>query len=293
MDLSVNLLGLYGAGPEETPVTPSQAIPMALRDGFRVFDFPLASLSFYDGDWHREIDLSLEAAEKGGGVIRYSHVPFRFPWEDESEENWDYFEQRMHMAIEGAHLLGVKYVAMHPYTTNEPSWTYNAEICKEAAVRHLYPWIEYADKMNVRLCAESMQGDRDCYPHRRYCAKVDELIDLVDTLHLPGICWDTGHANIAGHKQSTALKKIGSRLKMLHIHDNDGTGDLHLMPFTGNIDWYDFLNGLRDIGYTGDINYEQSLVRIPSALRAPLISYLLDTGNHFIEYVTEKEPEQK
>ena len=282
MELSINILGLYGAAKGEAPVTPSQGIELALRDGFRVFDFPLANMKFYDGDYKRELERSMEVCAKGGGEIRYSHVPFRFPWEDESEENWAKFESCMTRAIEAAHILGVRYVAMHPYTTNVPTEEYDPAPCKEAAIRHLIPWLEQCDRLGVKLCAESMQGDEACYPHRRYCAKVEELIDLVDTLHMPGITWDTGHAHIAVHKQSDALKLIGSRLKMLHIHDNDASRDLHLIPYAGSIDWDDFLEGLRAINYQGDINYEQNLSGIPSALRAPIITYLRDVGNSFI-----------
>jgi len=289
MELSINLLGFYGAAPGEAKVTPSEAAAMALEDGFRVFDYPLSPLATYEGDWKREIDRTLEVVEKGGAVIRYSHVPFAFPWSDPSEENWARFEHCMTQAIEGAHMLGTRYVALHPYTTNEPAETYDAAVCKEAALRHLLPWLEQADKLNVHLCAESMQGDAACYPHRRYCAKVEELIDLVDTAHMAGICWDTGHAHIAVHKQSEALRKIGSRLKMLHIHDNDSQVDEHLMPFTGIIDWEDFLSGLRAIGYQGDINYEQNLQRIPSALRKPAIRYLKAVGEYFVAQAGRKD----
>ena len=116
---------------------------------------------------------------------------------------------------------------------------------------------------------------------------VDELIDLVDTLKMAGIVWDTGHAHIARHRQSEALEKVGGRLKMLHIHDNYAAADLHLPPYFGSLDWNDFLTGLKAIGYQGDINYEQNLKAVPSRLRAPLITYLRDTGLEFIRRLQE------
>ena len=69
---------------------------------------------------------------------------------------------------------------------------------------------------------------------------------------------------------------------MTHIHDNYAAGDLHLPPYTGSVDWSDFIAGLKTIGYDGDINYEVDLKRIPKKLRSGLIAYLRDTGNAFI-----------
>ena len=214
-------------------------------------------------------------------------MPFRFPWGNETEETWAAFDSVMAKAIDAAHFLNLRWVAMHPYTTNVPVAEYDPAPCKEAAIRHLVPWLEQCDRLGVKLCAENMQGDPACFPHRRYCAKVDELIDLVDTLGMPGIVWDTGHAHIAVHKQSEALKAVGPRLKMLHIHDNFASGDVHLPPFFGTIDWKDFIVGLKAIGYEGDFNYEQNLKKIPSRLRAPLIAYLRDFGLDFIRRFAE------
>ncbi|OGV82984.1 MAG: hypothetical protein A3K19_32620 [Lentisphaerae bacterium RIFOXYB12_FULL_65_16] len=287
MELSVNLLGLYGGGVGHTPVTATDAVQMAADDGFHVYDFPLADKAFYDGDWRGEIDRAMNCAAKNGGVFRYAHVPFLFPWGDPSPENWARFERVMSLAIEGAAMLGVRWVALHPYTTNEPAECYAAAPCRDAALVHLRPWLEQAEKLGVHFAVENMQGDAACHPRRRYCAKVDELIELVDTINAEwggahGICWDTGHAHIAGHRQSDALKAIGGRLKMTHIHDNFAGADLHLLPHTGSLDWADFIAGLKAIGYDGDISYEQDLRRIPAELRPGLIAYLRDVGNAFI-----------
>ena len=287
MELSVNLLGLYGAAAGHRPVTVTEAVQMAADDGFRVYDFPLADPTFYDGDWRGEIDRAMNCAARNGGVFRYAHVPFAFPWSDPSPENWANFERGMSNAIEGASILGVRWVALHPYTTNEPVESYDAGPCRAAALEHLRPWLEQADRLGVHFAVENMQGDAACRPHRRYCAKVDELVELVDTINADwdgghGVCWDTGHAHIAAHQQSEALKTVGGRLKMTHIHDNYAGGDLHLLPYTGSIDWGDFIAGLRAVGYEGDINYEMNLKRIPTELRPGLIAYLRDAGNAFI-----------
>jgi sugar phosphate isomerase/epimerase len=49
-----------------------------------------------------------------------------------------------------------------------------------------------------------------------------------------GLCYDSGHANLHG---SDLLEKYPDRLISVHLHDNDGSGDQHRIPFTGTVDW--------------------------------------------------------
>ena len=50
----------------------------------------------------------------------------------------------------------------------------------------------------------------------------------------------------------------GSRLKLLHVHDNDGAHDLHAAPATGKINWVDFARALGEVGYDGAMCLETS-----------------------------------
>ena len=71
-----------------------------------------------------------------------------------------------------------------------------------------------------------------------------------------GICWDVGHANISGYKQSEQLNVLKGKLDVLHIHDNDGVKDKHLLPFDGSVDWDDVASGLNGCDFDGIIDVE-------------------------------------
>jgi len=90
------------------------------------------------------------------------------------------------------------------------------------------------------------------------------LLDDVGSEHL-GICLDTGHLNIYRdaegnpvNQQADFIRHFGhDRLLALHLHDNEGQRDQHFMPFErGTIDWDALVQALRDIDYTGILNYE-------------------------------------
>jgi sugar phosphate isomerase/epimerase len=67
-----------------------------------------------------------------------------------------------------------------------------------------------------------------------------------------GILVDTGHC-ICYLRQDPAqvIREIGNRLWSLHIHDNHGSRDEHLIPGEGVIEWKGVLKALKDIGYRG------------------------------------------
>lgn len=89
------------------------------------------------------------------------------------------------------------------------------------------------------------------------CDSADEVWEIVNsfTSVYIGICLDTGHAHIAGDLVQAA-KKFQSRLLTLHISDNSGTSDQHLLPGEGNINWSVFLSTLAQGSYDGPFIYE-------------------------------------
>jgi len=52
-----------------------------------------------------------------------------------------------------------------------------------------------------------------------------------------GLCYDSGHGNMANRHGLDELETLTDRLIALHLHDNDGTGDQHKLMFTGTVDW--------------------------------------------------------
>jgi sugar phosphate isomerase/epimerase len=71
----------------------------------------------------------------------------------------------------------------------------------------------------------------------------EELLQLLGSFDL-GICFDVGHANTMGKiEEFLALK---NRFTNVHLHDNTGERDQHLMVGEGNIDFKKLLAALSD-----------------------------------------------
>ena len=58
-------------------------------------------------------------------------------------------------------------------------------------------------------------------------------MELSDSPSL-GVCYDNGHEMLHSNEYET-IHKYGNRIKVIHLHDNDGVTDLHQVPFEGKL----------------------------------------------------------
>jgi len=58
------------------------------------------------------------------------------------------------------------------------------------------------------------------------------------------VCFDTGHAHLAGGVES-AFRVLRDHVATIHLHDNHGEKDEHLLPFEGQIDWAPIMREIR------------------------------------------------
>jgi sugar phosphate isomerase/epimerase len=70
-----------------------------------------------------------------------------------------------------------------------------------------------------------------------------------------GICLDFGHAHLDGDLVDT-IDIVSEHLAAVHVHDNQGRVDDHLLPFEGTIDWPGALTGIQKVGYDGPLVLE-------------------------------------
>lgn len=242
--------------------------------------FPLAQ----DG-WERWIG---EVGDKAArlGVTLYQGHSFHYTTRESTDMRIDraWYEERFRRSILAAHRLGIRWIVMHPCDFNaDPE--YDFDKARRFNLTYWKPFVEMAARLNVGIAFENLFASGR---HARYCSQADELIDLVDTLGDPhvGICWDTGHAYVAGQNQPQAIRKIGSRLKAMHIHDNHGLprGDEHLLPYFGTVDWPPILEAIHAIGYDNNFSLEvkQATYNLPPELCGDMLRFMFRLGEELM-----------
>jgi sugar phosphate isomerase/epimerase len=75
-----------------------------------------------------------------------------------------------------------------------------------------------------------------------------------------GLCFDCGHSNLIDDGLDQ-LDKLKHRLIAVHLHDNDGNGDQHNIPFTGTVDWPRLARLLAASSYKKCISMESNIHR--------------------------------
>jgi sugar phosphate isomerase/epimerase len=100
-----------------------------------------------------------------------------------------------------------------------------------------------------------------------------------------GACWDTGHGHRQGLRQAHSIRMLGDWLKSLHIQDNNGLHDQHLLPYQGTIDWNEVVGALREVGYAGDFTYEahNSVRTLPDGMRDSALQYAYTTAKFVLQ----------
>jgi len=175
--------------------------------------------------------------------------------------------------------IGIKNAVLHPggkYMINEGCHPDEILDVRVASLRRL---LEYIKETDIYICLENLNSTAPGF---------DDLSRIIDAVGSPklGICLDTGHANISGVDQVDFIKKGGPLIKALHIADNEGITDQHMMPFgRGNIQWDKIVPALKEINYSGLFNLE-----IPGENRCPLEIRMakLDYIKHMICFMLEE-----
>ena len=209
-----------------------------------------------------------ECIKRDAGIAREIGIEINqthgvWPYDDTKKELEELKFKAMIRSIEGTALIGAEYVVIHPVMPFmwTPSPRHEEDI--QININYLSQLIPYAEYYNVKLALENMPINH--LP----CGRVSELIRCIDTVDSSYLvaCLDTGHCTSSGENVGDAIRLLDNRLSCLHIHDNDGRKDQHLMPYMGVTDWSEFTQALQDIGYNGIMTLESTIpANIPESL---------------------------
>lgn len=178
------------------------------------------------------------------------HAPF--PTLPDNPDELGYMIHAIEKAFYAAEILKAPYLVMHGAMRCGWEVDDNPELTKEVNLKIVEKLLPASKATGVKLALENMplKGITTSSP--------EEIIDYIDTINDDNFvaCLDTGHANTTGMSVAEFARKLGHRLKVLHIHDNQANNDAHLTPFAGNIDWADFSKALSEINYNGAFSFE-------------------------------------
>ena len=162
------------------------------------------------------------------------------------------------------------------------------------------PLLHRAERYGVNILVENF--NKMCVDGLYWIDNAPDLLRMIECVDHPlfHAVWDAGHANMQEMPQDEALRILGKHVKALHMQDNMGDHDTHLVPFCGSMNLDAVMTGLKDIGYDGYFTFEvgnfftkpekrrsfeksMKLASAPLQLRDAFERYLYDLGKCVLE----------
>ncbi len=192
----------------------------------------------------KDILRRIKAASEAYGIEIYqTHGPWRHPPKDYEPSDRAEWAALMKEGIAAAGYLGSKCFVVHnlmPYGTGAE---YDSDIFYQINFDFFESLIPCAVENDVIVCVENMPFGAQSLARPAQTARLIRELDHPNI----GACFDTGHALYLGIRLADGVREMGSGLKALHVHDNDGSADQHRCPFTGIGDWDAFKKALDEV----------------------------------------------
>ena len=297
---------------------PEAGFSMLSAAGFSCADFSLNSYlknsEIYRSELNGFFDKSISelehfftphknAAKKAGIKIHQMHMPYPiFVPEASREINVYLREQVAPKSMELCRFFECSYIVVHGIKlvkylgSDEEEWKRTEKFLDSIA--------PFAKENGITICIENLYDSIAGHLIEGPCCNAVKAAERIDRMNdkyqaeVLGFCFDTGHANLVGLDMEQFIVTLGDRLKVLHIHDNDGVSDLHQIPYTftktrenrPSTDWDGILRGLRKIHFDKTLSFETAPVlgAFPQEMKQDALAFIEKIGAYFAKEI-EKE----
>lgn len=290
---------------------PAEGFGMLKGAGFSCVDFSLnyylTNKALYRMERNRFFDKTRRELEDyftphkreaaaAGISIHQMHMPYPIYIPGGRKELNDYLWNVMApKAMELCAFFECSYIVIHGFKLAKNLGSEEAEWGETE--RFLHSIAPMAKEMGITICIENLYSSMGKHIVEGPCCNAEKAAERIDRINdrygaeVLGFCFDTGHANLARLDFEEFMTRLGHRLKVFHIHDNDGVGDLHQIPFTftktrenqPSTDWEGFVRGLRAIRFDKVLSFETApvLSAFPQGMKEDVLALIAKIGTHF------------
>lgn len=298
-----------------TDDNPEHGFQMLKNAGFTCCDFSLNSYlynkdiysenlnGFFSndlGELYEFFEAHKEAAKNAGIRFNQMHMPYPVYVPTVSDEVNKYLWENIPMkSMEICKFLECSNIVIHGLKlakflgTEEAEWEKTAEFLESIA--------PFAAANNITICMENLYDGAQGHLAEGPGCDVRKAVERIDDFNnrygaeVLGFCFDIGHANLVHLDFYDFITTLGPRLKVLHLHDNDGRYDLHQLPFTftktrentSATNWEGFIQALRDINFNGVLSFETAPVldAFPPEMKFEVLCFINKIGKYLAEKI--------
>lgn len=225
-----------------------------LDESFRSLSSRLDSIrvdhvELIDDGWHRltsERVKKLKKVGKSQGLTYTLHAPFAsMNIAALAEDVRDFFIARLERSMIFARELDCRIVVVHPGLRTGISSFYPGKDW-DANIESVQKLLRFSEEYCVNVAIENCP--------RAYgflLSNIEEFSRFFKTVgNDMGLVFDVGHSNLNGETH-LFIDSFSREITHIHLHDNDGSHDLHLGIGHGNIDWERLASSLHKVNFKG------------------------------------------
>ena len=196
-------------------------------------------IQWYDKDWKCSQEEQAKICKKLGLNIIFAHLGYKninSIWE--KGEEGETLVEKYKKDILNCKQYDIPMVVMH-LTSKNVAPKYN-----EIGLNRIKEITQYAQKLGIKVAFENT----------KIKGYLEYIIENIKDDNV-GICYDAGHCHVHFDDEFN-FEFFKNRIFAVHLHDNDKTDDLHLLPFDGTINWNCVIEKLKECNYSGPITLE-------------------------------------
>ena len=216
------------------------ATPIQTIDAVKAAGFQKVFVQWYNESWEISQQEQLDYIRASGLAVLFAHLGYyreiNCIWQDTNAG--DSLVEKYIVDIDSCAKNAIPMVILHPV------YGMSAPPCSEIGLRRLQKLAAYARVCGIKIAVENvfLKG------YLEYI--LAHLSD--DNL---GVCFDSGHSHYY-FDGDFDFSFCTDRVFAVHLHDNDKSGDQHLLPFDGTINWAPLVRSLQNSGYSGPVTLE-------------------------------------
>lgn len=196
-------------------------------------------IQWYDRDWEVSQQEQVDLCKNLGLNIIFAHLGYQninSIWEDTDEgaELVNRYKRNIKECKEN----GISLVVMH-LTSKNKAPQYN-----EIGLERIRKIVKYAKELDVKVAFENT----------KIKGYLEYVLGNIQDENV-GLCFDSGHYHVH-FKDEFNFELYKNRIFAVHLHDNDQTDDLHLLPYDGTLDWDNTISKINECNYKGPVTLE-------------------------------------
>ncbi len=271
-----------GHGMHIAKTGPREAAAMMKKAGFDGVDLGMTEhqtepAKLQEPEWREKLIFQAEALKAEGLEVAQTHMPYYYahmkhPGDGSLRDYEAFMMPGWLRSLEITAEIGCPVAVMHPYYREE-----DAKATFDGNLEFIGKLLPKLKEYGLKLAVENVWGMGYVDTNMSYPEDLLRLIKAIDDDSV-GLCIDTGHANIFGIHIGNMARLYGKHLFALHVNGNSGKADSHTVPYSmsgwcENMDYLDFSQALKEIGYKGYYNLEIASGNLPAQVAQPFYDY--------------------